>query len=92
MPLLPVLVCHHKPHRLERAVERVQDKSEDFKRHSAEQRLIARFTENDRGVSFQAVVCDQALRDFSLQLRAVSQGESEGSLWAQAERFPCRGG
>jgi hypothetical protein len=78
----------HRPHGLERPVERIQDEPEVRERHDTQQGFVTRLAKDDRSVPFLPVETQQALGDLPTDLRAVRQRARHRSLRLQSDRAP----
>jgi folate-binding Fe-S cluster repair protein YgfZ len=78
-----------RAHRLERAVKRIEDETEDLERYDAEQRLrIARLSEDDRSVGLALGQREVALGYRAPDRRAVGQCEVHLPFGNKANGLP----
>ncbi len=81
---------HREPRtdRVQRAIERVQHEPEGLERHDAEERRIARLTEDDRTRRAYAGVGEHAVRNLPYDGRAVREHELHLARRLEAEGPP----
>jgi hypothetical protein len=75
-------------HGVKRSAEGIQDQAYHFQRHNAEESLIARFPQNDRGVPVTRFQSNVAFRHLPLDFCPIGERERNGAFWGKANRLP----